>query len=479
MINRVLIRIKVVQLLYSYLLTQNEFKIETQVENPSRDRKYGYRLYMDLLLLVLELSGYDTTGGRAESPLHGITLDKHINRNQLAKALNSIDTIRETIVTGRGDASRFREMVPSIYQAIPELPAYKTYIRLKKPTLKDDVTLWLSIINNLIEKNSAFLAHCRKDEDFTLAGFNRGVHSLVHTLSEYGDNRALLLHARNSLDYALDKAYELYNGLLLLAVEITRAQEEKLERAKEKFYPTDEDLHPNMRFVENKFIKALVDNESFSDYVNDKKLSWEAEVSLVENLRTLIVSSDEYKEYMAMSGESTYEQDCELWRVMFKNIILPSDELAETLESRSIFWNDDIHVMGTFVLKTIRRFGQSKNEGADIDLLPQFKDSEDSKFGPDLFMQAVNHYDEYRELVEKFVNTTRWDADRLAFMDIVIMITAITEILAYPAIPLAVSLNEYIEIANAYSTPRSGAFINGILYSVINHLKEEGRLVKS
>lgn len=479
MINRVLIRIKVVQLLYSYLLTQNEFKIETQVENPSRDRKYGYRLYMDLLLLVLELSGYDTTGGRAESPLHGITLDKHINRNQLAKALNSIDTIRETIVTGRGDAGRFREMVPSIYQAIPELPAYKTYIRLKKPTLKDDVTLWLSIINNLIEKNSAFLAHCRKDEDFTLAGFNRGVHSLVHTLSEYGDNRALLLHARNSLDYALDKAYELYNGLLLLAVEITRAQEEKLERAKEKFYPTDEDLHPNMRFVENKFIKALVDNESFSDYVNDKKLSWEAEVSLVENLRTLIVSSDEYKEYMAMSGESTYEQDCELWRVMFKNIILPSDELAETLESRSIFWNDDIHVMGTFVLKTIRRFGQSKNEGADIDLLPQFKDSEDSKFGPDLFMQAVNHYDEYRELVEKFVNTTRWDADRLAFMDIVIMITAITEILAYPAIPLAVSLNEYIEIANAYSTPRSGAFINGILCSVINHLKEEGRLVKS
>ncbi len=479
MINRVLIRIKVVQLLYSYLLTQNEFKIETQVENPSRDRKYGYRLYMDLLLLVLELSGYDTTGGRAESPLHGITLDKHINRNQLAKALNSIDTIRETIVTSRGDAGRFREMVPSIYQAIPELPAYKTYIRLKKPTLKDDVTLWLSIINNLIEKNSAFLAHCRKDEDFTLAGFNRGVHSLVHTLSEYGDNRALLLHARNSLDYALDKAYELYNGLLLLAVEITRAQEEKLERAKEKFYPTDEDLHPNMRFVENKFIKALVDNESFSDYVNDKKLSWEAEVSLVENLRTLIVSSDEYKEYMAMSGESTYEQDCELWRVMFKNIILPSDELAETLESRSIFWNDDIHVMGTFVLKTIRRFGQSKDEGADIDLLPQFKDSEDSKFGPDLFMQAVNHYDEYRELVEKFVNTTRWDADRLAFMDIVIMITAITEILAYPAIPLAVSLNEYIEIANAYSTPRSGAFINGILYSVINHLKEEGRLVKS
>lgn len=479
MINRVLIRIKVVQLLYSYLLTQNEFKIESQVENPSRDRKYGYRLYIDLLLLVLELSGYDTTGGRAESPLHGLTLDKHINRNQLAKALNSIDTIRETIVTGRGDAGRFRDIVPAIYQAIPDLPAYKTYIKIKKPVLKDDVTLWLSIITNLIEKNPAFLALCRKNEDFTLAGFNRGVHSLIHTLSEYGDNRALLLHARNSLDYALDKAYELYNGLLLLAVEITRAQEEKLERAKEKFYPTDEDLHPNMRFVENKFVKALAENESFSDFVNDKKLTWETEVSLIENLRTLIIGSEEYQAYMALPGETTFEQDCDLWRNLFKNIILPSDELAETLESRSIFWNDDIHVMGTFVLKTIRRFAQSKTEGADIDLLPQFKDDEDRRFGPDLFMHAVNHYDEYKELVEKFVNTTRWDAERLAFMDIVIMVTAIAEIMAYPAIPLAVSLNEYIEIANAYSTPRSGAFINGILYSVINHLKEEGRLVKN
>ena len=182
---------------------------------------------------------------------------------------------------------------------------------------------------------------------------------------------------------------------------------------------------------------------------------------------------------MALPGETTFEQDCDLWRNLFKNIILPSDELAETLESRSIFWNDDIHVMGTFVLKTIRRFAQSKTEGADIDLLPQFKDDEDRRFGPDLFMHAVNHYDEYKELVEKFVNTTRWDAERLAFMDIVIMVTAIAEIMAYPAIPLAVSLNEYIEIANAYSTPRSGAFINGILYSVINHLKEEGRLVKN
>ena len=102
-----------------------------------------------------------------------------------------------------------------------------------------------------------------------------------------------------------------------------------------------------------------------------------------------------------------------------------------------------------------------------------------SRFGADLFNNAVKHCNEYKELIEKFVNTSRWDADRLAFMDIVIMITAITEIINYPSIPLAVSFNEYIEIANYYSTPRSGAFINGILYSVTKHLKEEGTLLKA
>ncbi|MCM1163951.1 MAG: hypothetical protein NC339_06870 [Muribaculaceae bacterium] len=478
MINRVLIRIKVVQLLYSYLLTQNEFKIESPVENASRDKKYGYDLYMDLLLLVLELSGIDTTGSRATSLINGLTLNKHIHRNQLAKALNSIDTIRETILLGKGNTAQFREIAPTIYEAISDLPAYKQYAKIKQPMMSDDVELWLSIITNLIEKNPYFMEAARSNPQFTVAGFNRGVQSLLHTLSDYGDTDSLLVHARISLDKALDQAYDLYNGLLLLAVEITRARYNQLERAKEKFYPTDEDLHPNMRFVENKFVRALTENETFHEFVESERLNWETEVSLIDGLINSIISSETYAKYMAMPGETTFQQDAELWRNIFKDIIFPSDELAEVLESKSIYWNDDLHIMGTFVLKTIKQFAHSKDNGAEIDLLPKFKDEEDRKFGPNLFISAVKHYEEYRNLVEKFVNTSRWDADRLAFMDIVIMVTAITEILDYPSIPLAVSLNEYIEIANAYSTPRSGAFINGILYSVTSYLKEEGRLNK-
>ena len=139
MINRVLIRIKVVQLLYSYLLTQSEFKIEPPIENPSRDKKYGYDLYLDLLMLILEMSGLDVSSGRRQSPLRGIALNKHIDRNALARSLNSIDEIRTIILRDRSGVAQFDSVIPAIYDAIPTLPAYKSYVRIKKPELKVDV----------------------------------------------------------------------------------------------------------------------------------------------------------------------------------------------------------------------------------------------------------------------------------------------------------------------------------------------------
>lgn len=478
MINRVLIRIKVVQMLYSYLLSQSEFKIEPPVENPSRDKKYGHDLYEDLLMMVLEMSGYDVTGGRRVSPLRGIALNKHLNHNLLARSLNGIEEIRTIILKDRSGVSEFDSVIPAIYDAIPTLPAYKSYIRLKNKEIKDDVALWVSIINNLVAKNPEFIAVARKNPEFTVAGFTRGINSIISTLNDYNNNRTLYNHVRNALDYSLDKAYELYFSLLLLSEEITRMQDLRLDAAKHKLLPTDEDLHPNMRFVENKFVKALSENQDFREFVDKKKLSWDADDALVRGLLDKILGSELYAEYMNAEAEPTFEADSDFWRLVYKNIILPSDELAEALEAKSVYWNDDIHVMGTFVIKTLRKYCQSA-DGSDVKLLPQYKDSEDEEFGPHLFEAAVKNYEEYRDLIDSFVNQHRWDADRLAFMDIVIMVAAITEFLEYPAIPIAVTLNEYIEIANAYSTPKSGAFINGILYSVIKKLKEDGRLFKA
>ena len=172
------------------------------------------------------------------------------------------------------------------------------------------------------------------------------------------------------------------------------------------------------------------------------------------------------------------QADCEFWRQVMKQIILPSDSLAELLESQSVYWNDDVDIIGTFVLKTFRRLSAVKEGDAAQAVLPQFKDKEDEKFGEELFTDTIDNYDTYRGHIDRFINANHWDPERLAFMDVIVMATAISELLNFPAIPIPVTLNEYIEIANAYSTPRSGQFINGILFSIINYLREEGKLLK-
>ncbi|MDE6371543.1 MAG: hypothetical protein K2K92_08660 [Duncaniella sp.] len=480
MINRVLIRIKVVQVLYSYLLAQNEFRIEAPAENPSRDKKYGYALYLDLLMLVLELSGIDVSNGRRESPLRGLTLNKHIHQGQMAKSLNGSFEIRDLIIKEKAHPENFDKVIPSLYRAIADLPAYKNFARLKAPAIHDEVALWLSIIDNLMARDEQFIAQARQDADFTMSGFDLAINMLRSTLSNYGDNRSLIVQARNALDHSMEMAYRLYLSLLQLAPDITREQALILDNGRHKFYPTDADLHPDMRFVENKFVRLLEGSEALRQLVEEHNVTWSDQGTIVNHLLAEVTASEPYAEYMSAPGDKTIEQDALLWRNLFKNVILPSDTLAEALESKSIFWNDDMQEMGTFVLKTIRRFINQEAEGKKVEpILPMYKDEEDSHFGNDLLMHAIRHCDEYKELIEKFVNTSRWDAERLAFMDIVIMIAAIAEIIAYPNIPLAVTLNEYIEIANHYSTQRSGSFINGILFSVTKHLREQGTILKA
>jgi N utilization substance protein B len=173
---------------------------------------------------------------------------------------------------------------------------------------------------------------------------------------------------------------------------------------------------------------------------------------------------------------TTYAADCEFWRNIMRNVVFTSDELAEALEEKSVYWNDDLQIIGTFVLKTIK---QSANAPEDaIKMLPQYKDEEDSRFGNELFIDSVKNREVYRSYIDSLINVGNWDPERIAFMDIVIMTTAISELINYPAIPLAVTMNEYVEIANTYSAAKSGQFINGILYNVVNKLREEGKINK-
>ena len=280
--------------------------------------------------------------------------------------------------------------------------------------------------------------------------------------------------AEKELFFSLSKAYDLYNYLLLLMVEVTKQANKRLNAAKNKLVPTKEELFPNTKFVENRFIAQLEVNKQLLEFSNNQKKTWENEADFVKTLCDKILESDIYKEYMA-SETSSYEEDRELWRKLYKNIIFNNIELDQVLEDQSLYWNDDKEIVDTFVLKTIKRFDE-KN-GAKQELLPEFKDEEDQDFARRLFRRTILNADYYRHLISG--NTKYWYLDRVAFMDVVIMQIALAEILSFPNIPVSVSLNEYVEIAKLYSTPKSGGFINGTLDGIVNSLKKENKLTKN
>lgn len=280
--------------------------------------------------------------------------------------------------------------------------------------------------------------------------------------------------AEKELFFSLSKAYDLYNYLLLLMVEVTKQANKKLNAAKNKLIPTKEELFPNTKFVENRFIAQLEVNKQLLDFAGNQKKTWENEADFVKSLCEQIMESDIYKEYMA-SETSSYEEDREVWRKIYKKIIFNNAELDQVLEDQSLYWNDDKEIVDTFVLKTIKRF--EERNGAKQELLPEFKDDEDQDFARRLFRRAILNSDYYRHLISE--NTKNWDLDRVAFMDVIIMQIALAEVLSFPNIPVSVSLNEYVEIAKLYSTPKSGGFINGTLDGIVNQLKKENKLTKN
>lgn len=280
--------------------------------------------------------------------------------------------------------------------------------------------------------------------------------------------------AEKELFFSLSKAHDLYNYLLLLMVAVTNYAQKRIDAGKAKLAPTAEELYPNMKFVENKFIAQLEVNNQLLEYVSNQKRSWVNEEDFVKALYEKIIASDIYKEYMALE-EKSYEADRELWRKLYKTFIFNNEDLDNLLEDQSLYWNDDKQVVDTFVLKTIKRF--EENKGANQELLPEFKDEEDREFARRLFRRAILNSEYYRHLISE--NTRNWDLDRVAFMDVVIMQCALAELLSFPNIPISVTLNEYVDIAKVYSTMKSGSFVNGTLDGIVKVLKSENKLTKN
>ena len=282
-----------------------------------------------------------------------------------------------------------------------------------------------------------------------------------------------LATVEKELSFSLKKAYDLYFFLLRLMVEITEWQRQKLDMAKHKYLPTQEELNPNLRLVQNRFIAQLMHNKTFISYTEENAISWVNNREIIKHLLGTILDSDIYKEYIS-SANDDYEEDKEFWRKILKQVICQNENFLQDLEDMSIYWNDDLGIIETFVLKTIRRF--EEENGEDQELLPMFKNEDDREFAIQLLRASLLNENEYNAEINKYLKN--WDMERIAGMDMVILRTAIAEIFNFPTIPTTVTLNEYIEIAKAYSTPKSAIFINGILDAMVKNLKAENKLLK-
>lgn len=474
MINRTLIRIKVVQMLYSYLLTRSDFEIEAAPASPTPDAKYAHGLYMDLLLLVLELCGNRVQQSEPRC-VAGFRQNKLLADSKLVKTLGADDSIKTLIMRDGSSVADFNPILQDIYNAVISSASYTVYAKKPEYTLGDDVRFWGSMLSGVIAKMPEVQALCRKQEGFTLYGYEHAFSMAVKTLTNFSDTDFALFNARQNLSNSLLKARELYLGLMMLVCDITAYRDRKIDFNKHKLQPSEEDLFPNTRFIDNKFAAKLADNEELQNFAVQNAGMWLTDATFLPRVTDRIMESDIYTAYME-GAEPDWNADCELWRSLFKNVILPGDALAEDMEAKSVFWNDDLDIMGTFVLKTIRQAAVNKDE--EIVLLPDYKDEEDREFGSKLFNAAVAHRAEYMQLIEQFVDTRRWEAERIAFMDSVVMLAAIAEMMAFPEIQLQVTLNEYIEIAKNYSSERSGRFINGVLGAVIQELRSTGQLLK-
>ncbi len=287
-----------------------------------------------------------------------------------------------------------------------------------------------------------------------------------------GDVKSLPLIEKEFF-YSLEKTYDLYFHLLQLSIEITRYADSLIETRRNKLRPTENDLNPNTRFIDNHFIKQLSENESMSEHLSETKLSWVNYPELIKNLYNKIIESDFYTEYME-SEINDYDSDKEIWRKIYKRIILWDEDLDEAIEEQSIFWTDDVETIISFVIKTIKKFDQET--GSLQELLPMFRDDEDREFGKKLLRATIQNEKEYQSIIDEY--TKNWELERIAFMDILIMQTAIAELCAFPTIPVNVTLNEYIEISKKYSTEKSGTFINGVLDKIFAQLKSENKFLK-
>ncbi len=274
--------------------------------------------------------------------------------------------------------------------------------------------------------------------------------------------------------FSIDSLQDLYLIMLSSLIEIRKSEADYIEKSKKKHLTTQEERNPNLKFINNKVLLALEANNSLSIALEDRKINnWTLNDDYIILLLKAIKSSELYQNYMA-STSNDFESDKEFVVSVFTDIIAPNDKLYDYLEDNKLTWIDDIPLVNTQIVKELKGLN-AKEDSFRISKL--YKDTEDKEYVSNLFRKTVlNESELAKEYIDK---TPNWDTERIAEVDTIILKMAICEFTKFPSIPVKVTINEYLEIAKEYSTPKSSIFLNGILDNLVKEFETQKRLNKT
>jgi N utilization substance protein B len=274
---------------------------------------------------------------------------------------------------------------------------------------------------------------------------------------------------------SVDDVFEMYIWLLALLIEVSDFVLTDADERANKHLPSETDLNSNLKLNNNKFLKALKENPEFKLQFKKYTPSWSFDPEIVKTIFSELKSSAQYEAYLT-NEDVSMRAEKDIIKYIFKKIILVSPSVEQSFEEKFINWQVDRPVLEALVAKTFSNFQSEKGEENKLaQISPAWV--EDKDFIVTLFQKTIAFDEEYQKLIAD--KTKNWEAERIAIIDILLMKLALTELIHFPAIPIKVSMNEYIEISKEFSTPKSNLFINGILDKILAELTSTGKIRKS
>lgn len=302
---------------------------------------------------------------------------------------------------------------------------------------------------------------------------------VVQTLfAQYSGNDHTALSARKTLLSKFSSTYSLYMMMLSFADELTTYAEEQISENQKRASVLHQTYIANRNFVNNRLAQQIFNNRRIRNYLENENLRWDVGMSAVEATYKLLINTPFYQEFMALE-KPTYEDEKTLWRKIYGSLLLESETLSSALEEMEVAldqegWTIDMDMVITYVIKTLKRFKEDDTD--ELPLLEMFASEAELEFGKNLLQWSIEQTEENKGLIANSLQN--WEADRIAYMDQIILLVALAEIRKCNEIALEISMNEYIEIAKEYSSDKSYIFINGVLNRIVNDLRAENQLFK-